>query len=70
MTNQELATEAKLTAVRDILIDRHGDHMVASTIFSKRFPAIYREIARGFDPAAVAKNCDYVDFAGYDGYEV
>ena len=32
--------------------------------------ATYREIARGFDPAAVAKNCDYVDFAGSEGYEV
>lgn len=69
MSALELASPERLAAVRDILIERHGDHMVASTIFSKRFPAIYREIARGFEPAAVAKNCDYVEFAGCDGYE-
>jgi len=62
-------TASKLTAVRDCLRERLGDHMVASTVFAKAFPFIWREIAGGAKPIDVARACDYVDFAGSDDYE-
>ena len=45
----------RLTQVRDCLIEAMGDHMVASTIFAKQFPVIYRAIADGADPVDVAR---------------
>lgn len=66
---QELATAERLTQARDFLLDALGDHMVASTVFAKCFPLIYREIAAGGNPADVARSIWDTDFAGDDGYE-
>ena len=64
-----LATLESLVQVRDFLIEAMGDHMVASTIYAKRFPIIYRAIARGETPANVALEQWHTEFAGREGYE-
>ena len=66
---EKLASVVQLAAVRDCLRERLGDHMVASTVFAKRFHSIYREIADGANPEAVARACDHIEFAGCEGYE-
>lgn len=66
---QKLATAESLVQARDFLIEALGDHMVASTVFAKRFPVIYREIAAGKKPQDVARAIWDTDFAGRDGYE-
>ncbi len=65
----EFATAESLVQARDFLIEALGDHMVASTVFAKRFPLIYREIASGKNPRDVARSIWDTEFAGYDGYE-
>lgn len=64
-----LATADSLTMVRDYLIEALGDHMVASTVFAKRFPTIYKAVAAGENPVNVARGCWHTEFAGSDGYE-
>ncbi len=59
----------RLNQVRDYLIEAMGDHMVASTIFAKQFPVIYRAIAQGDDPVNVARAQWNIEFAGSDGYK-
>ncbi len=65
----KFASLEKLNQVRDCLIDAMGDHMVASTIFAKRFPIIYREIASGADPVNVARAQCHIEFEEIYGYE-
>jgi len=65
----KLATMESLVRTRDFLRKASGDHMVASTIFAKRFPTIYRDIAAGVNPEKVARSIWDTKFAGSDGYE-
>ncbi len=65
----KFASLERLNQVRDCLREAMGDHMVASTIFAKQFPAIYRAIANGADPVNVARAQWHIDFAGGDDYQ-
>jgi hypothetical protein len=62
--------EKYLVTVRDCLRDALGDHMVASTVFSKRIPSIFAAYDAGIPANDCARSLWRTEFAGDEGYEV